>query len=113
MKNYVQGGNTLTVTAPYALTSGDGCLVGSIFGVAVLTALISTPVEINTTGVYTLPRTTGGATAWAVGDRIYWDDTTKKCTKTASTNKLIGVAAAVTVDADLTGNVRLSGAFTI
>ena len=34
MKNYVQPGNTLTLTAPYAVTSGDGLLVGSIFGVA-------------------------------------------------------------------------------
>ena len=34
MKNYVQPGNTITLTAPYAVTSGDGFLVGSIFGVA-------------------------------------------------------------------------------
>ena len=29
MKNYVQPGNTITLTAPYAVTSGDGLLVGS------------------------------------------------------------------------------------
>ena len=34
MKNYVQPGNTITLTAPYAVVSGDGLLVGSIFGVA-------------------------------------------------------------------------------
>ena len=34
MKNYVQPGATLTLTAPYAVVSGDGLLVGSIFGVA-------------------------------------------------------------------------------
>lgn len=113
MTNYVQKGDVLTVTAPYALASGAGCLVGSIFGVATAAALISTEVEIQTEGVFTLPRTTGGSTAWAVGDRIYWDDTAKTCTKTASTNKLIGVAVAATTDGATTGNVRLSGAFTL
>lgn len=113
MTNYVQKGDVLTVTAPYALASGAGCLVGSIFGVALADALISTEVEIQTVGVFTLPRTTGGSTAWAVGDRIYWDDTTKTCTKTAASNKLIGAATAVTTDGATTGNVRLSGAFTL
>ena len=31
MKTYVQPGNTITLTAPYAVVSGDGLLVGSIF----------------------------------------------------------------------------------
>ena len=34
MKNYVQPGNTITLTAPYTVASGDGLLVGSIFGIA-------------------------------------------------------------------------------
>jgi len=38
MKNYVQPGNTITLTAPYAVASGDGLLVGAIFGVASGTA---------------------------------------------------------------------------
>ena len=32
MQNYVQKGNTLTVTAPSTLVSGGGCQVGNIFG---------------------------------------------------------------------------------
>ncbi len=34
MKNYVQKGETLTLAAPYAVSSGAGALVGAIFGVA-------------------------------------------------------------------------------
>ena len=34
MKNFVQPGSTITLTAPYAVASGDGLLVGAIFGVA-------------------------------------------------------------------------------
>lgn len=111
MKNYVQPGQTLTLTAPYAVVSGAGLLVGSIFGVASTTAAISTPVEAALTGVYTLAKATGAA--WTVGARIYWDDTAKNCTTTASTNKLIGVAAVAAGSADTVGSVLLTGAFTL
>lgn len=113
MKNFVQPGVTLPVTAPYALTSGQGCLVGSLFGVASANALISTVVEIVTEGVFDLTKV--GSQAWAVGARIYWDDTARACTTTASTNKLIGVAVAAVGSGagETVGRVRLSGAFTL
>ena len=34
MKNYFQPGHTITLTAPAAVTSGGGLLVGAIFGIA-------------------------------------------------------------------------------
>ena len=113
MKNYIQPGDRISVTAPYAVASGAGCLVGSLFGVAITTAALSAPVEIATEGVFDLAKV--GSQAWTVGARIYWDDTAKNCTTTVSTNKLIGVAvAAVGSGAGETiGRVRLSGAFTL
>src|SRR4051812_24010680 len=76
MKNYIQEGDTLTVTAPYALTSGDGCLVGGIFGVASGTYLINaTDAEIKTKGVFSLTKVS--TEVWAVGDAIYWDNSAK------------------------------------
>jgi predicted RecA/RadA family phage recombinase len=36
MKNYVQEGDVLTLTAPYAVASGAGLQVGSIFGFALV-----------------------------------------------------------------------------
>lgn len=113
MKNYIQDGDTLTVTAPYALSSGLGCLVGSLFGVAVSDALISAEVEIKTAGVFDLVK--AGSQAWTVGARIYWDDTAKACTTTAASNKLIGVAAAAVGSGagETIGRVRLTGAFTL
>lgn len=113
MKNFVQPGLTMTVIAPYALASGAGCLVGSLFGVASAAAAISTEVEIVTEGVFDLPK--AGSQAWTVGARVYWDDTAKVCTTTASTNKLIGVAAAAVGGGagETVGRVRLTGAFTL
>ena len=34
MKNFIQPGNTITLAAPAAVTSGSGLLVGAIFGIA-------------------------------------------------------------------------------
>jgi predicted RecA/RadA family phage recombinase len=111
MKNYVQPGNTITLTAPYAVTSGDGLLVGSIFGVAAGTAILGDPVETAVEGVYDLKKV--ASQAWAAGDRIYWDNTAKQTTKTLTSNTLIGVATEAVAGGatDLIGRVRLNGAF--
>jgi predicted RecA/RadA family phage recombinase len=111
MKNYVQPGNTITLTAPYAVTSGDGLLVGAIFGVAAGTAILGDPVETAVEGVYDLKKV--ASQAWAAGDRIYWDNTAKQTTKTLTSNTLIGVATEAVAGGatDLIGRVRLNGAF--
>ena len=111
MKNYVQPGNTITLTAPYAVTSGDGLLVGAIFGVAAGTAASGDPVETALEGVYDLKKV--ASQAWAVGDKIYWDNTAKNTTKTLTSNTLIGVATDVVAGGatDLIGRVRLNGTF--
>lgn len=109
MKNFVQEGNTVTLTAPYALTSGDGLLVGSIFGVAANDAANGAEVEAVVAGVFSLKKTS--AQAWTQGALIYWDNTAKECTTTVATNKLIGVAVAAASNPSGTGLVRLNGAF--
>jgi len=109
MKNFVMEGKTLTLTAPYAVTSGQGLLVGSAFGVASYDAAISTDVEAVLEGVFTLTKATGQT--WAVGALIYWDNAARNCTTTVATNKLIGVAQAAALTGDTVGNVRLNAAF--
>lgn len=52
MKNYIQPGNTITLTAPYDVNSGDGFLVGSIFGVATGAALSGAVIEAALVGVF-------------------------------------------------------------
>jgi predicted RecA/RadA family phage recombinase len=111
MKNYVQPGNIITLIAPYAVTSGDGLLVGSIFGVASGTAILGDSVETAVEGVYDLKKV--ASQAWAAGDRIYWDNTARQTTKTLTANTLIGVATEAVAGGatDLIGRVRLNGAF--
>lgn len=113
MKNFVQMGDVVSVPAPYNVSAGAGCLVGSLFGIAVTTALATATVEIATKGVFDVLK--AGSQAWAIGARVYWDDSAKNFTTTASTNKLVGVAMlAVGGSAgETTGRVLLTSAFTL
>ena len=111
MKNYVQPGNTITLTAPYAVESGDGLLVGAIFGVATGAAVNGDSIEAALVGVFDLTKV--GSQAWAVGDKVYWDNTAKQATKTATDNTLIGAAveAVGSGAGETVGRVRLNASF--
>jgi len=111
MKNYVQKGETLTLTAPYAVSSGGGALVGSVFGVASNDYGNGEEGEFQVAGVFDLTRETGASTGFTQGALIYWDNANKRITKTATSNKLIGVAVRAAADGDATERVRLNGAF--
>lgn len=107
MKNFIKPGDTLTLVAPYNVSSGGGMLVGSIFGVATETALSGATVEAALEGVFDLAKT--AAEAWTQGAVLYWNDTTKALTTTASTNKRVGYAAQAQLAADVIGRAYLPG----
>ena len=111
MQNFVQPGNTITLIAPYAVASGDGLLVGSIFGVAAGSAALGEPVEATLTGVFDITKI--GSQAWTVGAKVYWDNTNKRCTTVATDNALIGAAveAVASGAGDTIGRVRLNATF--
>ena len=108
MKSFVQHGNVLSFAAPYAVASGAPFKVGALVAVAVTAAVSGAPVEGMLEGVFQLPKV--GAQAWAVGDKIYWDDTAKLMTTTAASNTLVGVATAAAANPSTTGTVYLDGA---
>jgi len=94
MQNYVQRGNTLTVTAPYALVSGGGCQVGNIFGVSVNNQNVGDSSELVVEGVFDLAK--DGST-FTSGAKVYWDNTQQLVTANTLTaagvaNKEIGFA---------------------
>jgi predicted RecA/RadA family phage recombinase len=108
MKNYVQAGENLTVPAPYALTSGQGALVGSLFGIAAADAANGADVVLVTEGVFDITALT--TDTGAVGTKVYWDNTNKRITTTATSNQLVGVLAAAKGGSDTTARVYLDGA---
>ena len=93
MKNFVQNGDTLTLTPGAAVASGVGYLFGtSLFGVATNDVAISTPGEFRTEGVVDIAKTS--ALAISTGDRLYWDPTNKVVNKTATAQQCVGIAFA-------------------
>ena len=108
MKNYIQTGENITITAASVGASGNGLLLGKLFGVLMADVEVGEDVELKLVGVFELPKTE--AQAWAVGAAIYWDDTNKVCTTTATSNTKIGHAVEVAANPSTVGIVRLSGA---
>lgn len=105
MKNFVQPGDVIGVTAPYALTSGQGCLVGSLFGIAVKDYDNGAAAEIARTGVYDV--TALSTDTASQGAKLYWDNTNKRLTTTASGNTLVGVATAAKTSGQTTARILL------
>lgn len=100
MKNFVQEGDRLTVTAPYDRLSGQGVLVGAMFGVAVYDALSGAALEIVTEGVFDISK--AGSLAITAGDRLWWDNSAKNLNKTSTSNYQVAIAVADALSADTT-----------
>src|SRR3546814_6556142 len=86
----VQKGIAIELAAPYDVASGGGALVGSLFGVAIVTLASGASGNFETCGVFDL--TCLGTDTIDQGQKVYWDNTNKRCTETATSNSLIGVA---------------------
>jgi predicted RecA/RadA family phage recombinase len=71
MKNYIQPGDNLTLTAPANVVGGQGVLVGEIFGVVASDAASGKPMDITTRGVFRLPKVS--ADVLSVGEAVYFD----------------------------------------
>jgi len=111
MKTYVQSGETVGMTAPYAVSAGGGAKIGSLFGIAQADAASGATVQLATRGVFTVAKTS--ALAITAGAKLYWDDTNKVLTTTASTNLLVGIALEAAANPSATVVALLTGAFTI
>ena len=108
---YVNSGRHLDLTAPSGgTTSGVGVLIGRLFAVALSTVSAAAAFVGATFGQWTLAKTS--AQAWAVGDKIYWDNTNKRADNLPTAGfRWIGVAAAAATNPSSTGSVLLIPSF--
>lgn len=104
MKNYVQRGDTLSLTAPATLLSGDVVVVGAFIGIAAHDAASGDNVETSLNGVFTLAK---AAVAISQGDTLYWVAGSSHVSKTASGNTLIGKATQAAASGDATITVLI------
>lgn len=104
--NFVQDGETLTLTPGAAVANGAGYLFGAgLFGVALAPVANGVPGPFLTEGVVALAKT--NALAIAVGDRVFWVPATSKVDKTVLGQVCVGVAVEAAANPSDTVKVKL------
>lgn len=109
MINQKQEGDAVYAIAPASgFVSGNAYQVGAaLFGVAGFSCSAGATDVLWLKGVFSLTKTS--AQAWAVGDIIYWNNTTFCCDNTLAAGPRVGVATAAAANPSPVGEVRLDG----
>lgn len=102
MKNFNSPGNTITVTAPAAVTSGVPFVYGDVLAVPVASAALGAPVACTIEGVFVLPK--ASADVIAGGAKVNWDDAAKQV---AAAGTFVGFGIAVDAAGAGTTTVRV------
>lgn len=108
--SYISQGDVLTLTAPSGgVTVNVPVLIGRMLVIPKNTVAETLAFDGIARGVVSVPKV--GSQAWTEGANVYWDDTNKYFTTTATSNQYAGVAvAAVGSGAGATtGTILLNG----
>lgn len=107
MKNAIySAADVVPLVVPYAggVVAGDGILVGGLFGVAASDGAQNDTVWCALRGAYRLPKASGAISA---GARVFWDNTARVVTTTATGNFQIGFALIAAGAGDATADIVL------
>lgn len=110
--NFYNSGETVVVTAPYALDAGDGCIIGDLFGVAIGDAASGATAVLAREGVFDLEKASGASGyAFTAGESVYWDPSAKVAKpRTEGTGAvLIGIAIEAAASTATTVRVAICG----
>ena len=108
MKNYVQEGDYIEITASADIDAGELVQVGSLHGVAVTDIANGANGIIHLEGVYTLPKLTAAAgDACTAGGPVYYDASGVSGTDASGTRLLVGHSLVAANQAATTVAVRL------
>lgn len=100
MKLFVRPGDAIPLVLPYSVTAGQGVLVGALFGVAATDGASGATIECVVEGVIDI--TKEPSLVVTQGARLYWDNTNRRLTTTATGNFHVGIATAAAAGADAT-----------
>lgn len=115
MTNFIQDGKVIDWAVPTdfgaGLTPGQAVLVGDILvivkgGATAAEVLDGVTLAVCVEGVFELAKATGAAIDF--GDLVYWDDTAKKITATATNNTKCGYCVEDTASGDTLIKVKLA-----
>lgn len=105
MKNYIQKGDVITVTASADITGGSMVVVGSLVGIAVTDIANGAKGEVALEGVYEVGKE---ADDIAIGVKLYHKSSTGTVTTTATSNTFAGYAFAAAGTAATTVQLKLA-----
>ncbi len=109
-RTFIQPGDTVSLTAPGNVVSGQMVLIGLLFGVVEGDAAQDAKMEVGMTGVRDLPKVNGEE--FAEGDPVYVNPDALQSVHAHDGEgafAFIGVAVAAAGSADETARVRLNG----
>ena len=107
-KNYVQEGDVIDYVnaSGSTITSGTAVLIGVRLGVALADIANGATGSVQVEGVFTVPKL--GTDVVAAGALLYWDNTNKRLTTTASGNTLSGFAVAAAGSGVTAVNIKIN-----
>ena len=107
MKNFIQPGDNLTVTAPVTgIASGTAILIGNLFGVAAVSAPPGGSFEISVEGDFDLPKAAN--VAFALGDKACWDSLASDIAQPSAGLPWVGVVTQAALASASLVRVRLN-----
>lgn len=106
MKNYVQEGDRIQITAGADIASGGVVVIGTKIGVACNAIANGATGICATEGVFTLPKLSTDVIAQ--GALVYWDASPGEITTTSSGNTVAGYATAAAGNGVTTINVCIN-----
>lgn len=107
MKNALSHGNVLSYTATgAAVTSGQMVLMGARVGVAIADIALNASGSVQVVGEFRITKLTTDVVAQ--GALLYWDNTNKRLTTTASGNTLAGFATQAAGNTDTTVAIKIN-----
>lgn len=89
MRNFIQEGKIINVTVSADVSAGTAAKHGAAFGAYVNDAKNGGEAQLCVDGVVELPKDNSNISQCAI---VYWDDTAKKITTTATSNSKVGYA---------------------
>ena len=107
-KNYVQEGDVIDYVnaSGSTITSGTAVLIGARLGVTLADIANGATGSVQVEGVFTVPKL--GTDVVAAGALLYWDNTNKRLTTTASGNTLSGFAVAAAGSGVTAVNIKIN-----
>lgn len=103
---FLQDGHSIDYTPGSDVAAGDVVVLGSLVGIATRSIPANTMGALAISGVFRIAKlSTDVVTAGAV---LYWDNTNKRVTLTASGNTRIGLAVAASPSGQATADVLIN-----